>query len=148
MHQLKKNLSRGFTLIELMIVVAIIGILAAVAIPSFTKFQDKAKASEAKANLKGYYTAAKSFFAENSTYVCDPVGEHCGFQPEAGNLFYYYLDGADADYATTKSGTECTTKPGAGARDATTFTAYAGVMLGDTCSGWKISHDDPAVRAP
>jgi type IV pilus assembly protein PilA len=59
---------KGFTLIELMIVVAIIGILAAIAIPNFLKFQAKSKQSEAKTNLKGVYTAETGYFGENNAY--------------------------------------------------------------------------------
>jgi type IV pilus assembly protein PilA len=59
----------GFTLIELMIVVAIIGILAAIAIPNFLRFQLKAKSSEGKTNLAAIRTAEESFFAEYGTYV-------------------------------------------------------------------------------
>jgi type IV pilus assembly protein PilA len=59
----------GFTLIELMIVVAIIGILAAIAIPNFLRFQLKAKTSEGKTNLAAIRTAEESYFAEFGTYV-------------------------------------------------------------------------------
>ncbi len=71
---------KGFTLIELMIVVAIIGILAAIAIPNFLKFQAKSKQSEAKTNLKGIYTAETGYFGEKNTYESfqnvnwEPVG--------------------------------------------------------------------------
>jgi type IV pilus assembly protein PilA len=63
----------GFTLIELMIVVAIIGILAAIAIPNFLRFQLKAKSSEGKTNLAAIRTAQESYFAEYGAYVsADP----------------------------------------------------------------------------
>ena len=61
---------KGFTLIELMIVVAIIGILAVIAVPNFQKFQARAKQSEAKTNLKGIYTAKVANFQASDTYVC------------------------------------------------------------------------------
>jgi type IV pilus assembly protein PilA len=60
--------ARGFTLIELMIVVAIIGILAAIAIPNFLRFQARAKQSEAKQNLGAIFSAYISYFSDISTY--------------------------------------------------------------------------------
>ena len=59
----------GFTLIELMIVVAIIGILAAIAIPNFLRFQLKAKSSEGKTNLAAIRTAEQSYYSEFGRYV-------------------------------------------------------------------------------
>ena len=60
--------NKGFTLIELMIVVAIIGILAAIAIPNFMSYQCKAKASEAKSNLGNLMTAQEAYRAEYDMY--------------------------------------------------------------------------------
>jgi type IV pilus assembly protein PilA len=59
---------KGFTLIELMIVVAIIGILAAIAIPNFLRFQAKSKQSEAKTNLGGVFTAEIAYFGEKNSF--------------------------------------------------------------------------------
>jgi len=64
-----KRTKAGFTLIELMIVVAIIGILAAIAIPNFVRFQLRAKAGEAKTNLKGIVVAQESYRAEFDVYI-------------------------------------------------------------------------------
>jgi type IV pilus assembly protein PilA len=52
----------GFTLIELMIVVAIIGILAAIAIPAFVNYVKRSKTSEAGANLKSLFTGAAAYY--------------------------------------------------------------------------------------
>lgn len=90
MKLIKKN-KAGFTLIELMIVVAIIGILAAIAIPNFVKFQARSKQSEVKANLKSLYTAEKSYYQEKDSY--SSCIRKIGFTPERGNRYYYRVDG-------------------------------------------------------
>jgi type IV pilus assembly protein PilA len=84
-----KTMRKGFTLIELMIVVAIIGILAAIAIPNFIRFQARSKQSEAKTNLKAVFTGQKSRFGERDGYATS-LGE-IGFSPERGNRYSYDL---------------------------------------------------------
>jgi prepilin-type N-terminal cleavage/methylation domain-containing protein len=69
----KNRALKGFTLIELMIVVAIIGILAAIAIPNFIRYQLRSKSSEAKTVNGGIKTSQESFRAEYDAYVQVPA---------------------------------------------------------------------------
>lgn len=76
----KANNAKGFSLVELMVVIAIIGILAAIAVPQLNKFQAKARQSEAKTLLASLYGAEKAFYAEYSAY--HSKFEAVGFSPE------------------------------------------------------------------
>ena len=84
---LTKKKNKGFSLVELMVVVAIIGVLATIAVPQLNQWVAKARQAEAKSSLSGLYTAMKGFFAEHQRYFGN--FNTIGLQPE-GQLRYSY----------------------------------------------------------
>jgi type IV pilus assembly protein PilE len=102
--------SRGFTLVELMIVVAILGILAAIAIPTYRNYVSSAKRSEAKANLETLRLLEEQYFADQRTYLAGASTNALmaagtglpGFEPgNVADLNYDYK--VEANPATTSN---------------------------------------------
>ena len=142
----------GFTLIELMLVVAIIGTIAAIAIPSFVRYQLRARRSEAYANLASIAKAQDSYFAANGVFVnsgapqpggglggnkrvwtaaADTAFSTLGFRPE-GNVYFDY----DSNASTATSPCGCTT--------CFTATAYGNLDSDGTVSALMYVHPDSA----
>src|SRR5262245_11322032 len=91
---------KGFTLIELMIVVSIIGILAAIAIPNILRYQAKSRQSEAKTSLSAIFVSETAYFGEQGRYGdTTQVGYTL-----AGNTNRYWYRTATTDTSGAQTG--------------------------------------------
>lgn len=91
-----KKFKTGFTLIELMIVIAIIACLSMITIPSLMKFLAKSKRAEAYINLSSLAMAQKAYFAEHGKYTTNLFGtDGLGWKPEGNFNYTYGFPGAE-----------------------------------------------------
>jgi type IV pilus assembly protein PilE len=115
--KMKHNRSAGFTLIELMIVVAIVAILAAIAYPSYTRYVEQARRADAKSALLDAAQRLERCYTQTNTYV------DCNFAANSPDGFYTVA-------ATTQT--------------ATAFTLTAtpqGVQANSPCGTYTLTHD-------
>ena len=111
LSKIRMRKQKGFTLIELMIVVAIIGILAAIAIPQFASYRKRAQDSQAKSALKNLATAQEAFYADNQRYASLPdslTGDY-GFKVQTDAPVTIVHFGPDSWSATAKHSSSDTT---------------------------------------
>ncbi|MBM4252621.1 MAG: type II secretion system protein [Deltaproteobacteria bacterium] len=106
-----RKAEQGFSLVELMIVVAIIGVLAALAVPKFQSFQAKAKQSEAKSNLSHIYTLELSYYGDQDKYNknLQEIGFWGSDKKLPGHPRYNYdadTQNADANFIATATATK------------------------------------------
>ncbi len=88
---------RGFTLVELLIVVAIIGILAAIAIPQFSMYRTRSYNATALSDLRNVRTSEENLFADNGSYAASPT------TPGTGDIVFTFNGAPVATFSVSKN---------------------------------------------
>lgn len=125
-----KRTSKGFTLIELMIVVAIIGVLASIAYPAYQDQVRQARRADATGEMLAFASAMERHFTENSTYLGAAV-DGDGAVSNTGDPGFF--NGAETFYTLTISAATATTY--------TLLATRAGAQAGDKCGNYTLTQD-------
>lgn len=97
--------AQGFTLIELMVTVAIVAILAAVALPAYSRYITRSRIPEATANLAAWQTKMEQWFQDSQTYE-NAAGTACGVAAPSSNYFTFSCTATSSSaYTLTATGT-------------------------------------------
>ncbi len=140
----ERRVDRGFTLIELMVVVLIIAILLAIAIPTFLGAQNKAKDRSAQSSARNALTNAKTIFADTGLYSDVTVDKMIASEP---SLTFQLLPGTASNGAKVVSMAVTATSWFGAVLSDTGTCFYIADSVGPTGAGTKYAKDDTAAAA-
>jgi len=132
MNRFRKSNQQGFTMVELMVVVVIVGVLAAVAVPLYGKYVKNARVSEATAAIGEIVTASKAWAVENSNATGTPI-----WPSGAGGL---------VDLTATPNFTYAITAGGGANATTTAYTVRATGRTGTKMAGVTVTVTVPNIN--